>query len=80
MQKSFIELCLSGEKRPDDVDDFIETWHSRSSGDDTLREALGLSVQEYSMWLAAPETLADIVVNRKSNNSKIVIDGAYIRS
>ncbi len=32
------------------------------------------------MWLAAPETLADIVVNRKSNNSKIVIDGAYIRS
>ena len=80
MPGSFIELCLSGERRLDDVDDFIESWHSGSGGDVTLREALGLSNQEYSVWLATPEILGDIIEKRRMNHSEIVFGGAYLPS
>jgi|LakMenEpi03Aug12_release.lakeMendotaPanAssembly.Ray.scaffolds.fasta_scaffold5370222_1 hypothetical protein len=76
MPKSFIELCLTGERRLDDVDDFIECWHAGSGDDVTLREALGLSPQEYSVWLVTPGILSEIVDNRKINHSEIVFGGS----
>ena len=28
---SFIEMCLSGDALPDDIDDFVDKWHESDS-------------------------------------------------
>jgi hypothetical protein len=75
MPESFIDLCLSGKKRLDEIDDFIEAWHCGGGGDLTLRDAIGLSPPEYSAWLETPDILSKIVKDRQSQRKSVLLSG-----
>jgi hypothetical protein len=65
--KTFIEMCVNSERTDDDVDSFVEAWHT--SGDKrSLRESLGLSAEEYADWVARPESIATIVDARRRSS------------
>lgn len=61
---TFIELCVKGEETVDDVQKYINKWHSSKRGF-TLRETLGLTYQEYSKWLAEEISLEKILQQRR---------------
>ena len=62
----FISSCLAGEAFMDEIDDFIEQWHSGLAGkNQELHEFLGMSWEEYSLWATRPSILSAIL------NSKI---------
>jgi hypothetical protein len=62
-RKSFVDLCLEGKVLPDQIDDFVDAWHS-AAGDEPLHEYLGMDESEYSLWLRDPDTLSYIVKAR----------------
>jgi hypothetical protein len=61
---TFIDLCLRGEVSINDVDDFVDAWHG-GAGKATLREYLGMSEHEYSLWLTDPDELSRIFASRR---------------
>lgn len=62
---SFIELCLCGERVPDEIDDFVDKWHDQSLGI-PLHEFLGMTEAEYSLWAADSRMLPCILEARRS--------------
>lgn len=67
-QNSFIDLCTNGELLPDDIDDFIDEWHE-SNSDKELYKYLGMTHQEYKMWIHDSEFLPFIITSRIQNRS-----------
>ena len=57
---SFIEMCLSGDTLPDDIDDFVDKWHE-SDSDLPIHEYLGMTRDEYLSWVKDPSVLLHIV-------------------
>ena len=49
--KRFIDLALNGEVLADEIDDFVEAWHMSDSGEE-LHDYLGMTWQEYSLWVS----------------------------
>ena len=49
--KRFIDLALNGEVLADEIDDFVEAWHMSDSGEQ-LHDYLGMTWQEYSLWVS----------------------------
>ena len=47
---SFIDGCLYGTTELEDLDDYVEYWHTHETNN-TLREFLGMSPYEYAEWL-----------------------------
>ena len=66
---TFIDLCISGDAFIDEIDDFIDKWHNGDGEDLELHEFLGMSDEEYSLWLACPSQLATIISAKRSNIS-----------
>jgi hypothetical protein len=60
---SFIEQALSGKALIDEIDDFVEAWHS-SDDSRSLAEFLGMSDDEYSLWVSNPGYLSLILAAR----------------
>ena len=60
----FLDLCLEGKAVFDDIDDFIDQWHETPQGYE-LHDYLGMTNEEYSLWLRAPEALAYIIKARR---------------
>ena len=59
-QPTFIDLCLSEQARPEDIDDFVDRWHEGKSGVE-LHDFLGMTWDEYARWVADPDLLPSIV-------------------
>jgi hypothetical protein len=57
-------LLLEGDALLDEIDDFVDLWHDGNQ-QVSLNEFLGMSVQEYSLWLQEPDMLAHIVRARR---------------
>ncbi|WP_156800315.1 hypothetical protein [Thalassoporum mexicanum] len=67
---TFIELCLSGNTEADQIDDFIDLWHDNKAGQDQeLHEFLGMTWDEYSVWLTKPSVFPYILSARAKNVS-----------
>jgi len=62
---NFIEKCLLGEARLEDVDDFVEKWHG-GDGELSLHEYLGMTKAEYSRWITDPEALLPMIDRRRT--------------
>ena len=64
-KKYFIDACLNGEAVLDDVEDYIEYWHTHKT-DVELHEFLGMTSHEYANWLKDGEDtiLHDIIETR----------------
>lgn len=60
----FIPLALMGKVMIDDIDDFVDAWHASPAGM-PLHEFLGMSPEEYSVWLHSPESLSSIIAGRR---------------
>lgn len=64
---SFVDLCLSGEVLEDEIDDFVDDWHEDEETTLELHEYLGMSWDEYSVWVTRPSILPFILSARKNN-------------
>ncbi|WP_297850044.1 hypothetical protein [uncultured Corynebacterium sp.] len=73
MFKTFVEACLDGNVRPDDVDDWVEAWHDDASGSEniSLEEFLGFTAGEYARWARNGAALQEILDNRRSQRQAI---------
>lgn len=58
---TFVEACLVGTATADEIDDYVDRWHD-GHGPGTLPETLGMTDEEYNMWVMRPETLDAILL------------------
>jgi hypothetical protein len=66
---SFLDLYNRGEVCPDDIDDFVDRWHDNAepwARDLELHEYLGMTHEEYQVWLSDPLSLPSILLSRRS--------------
>jgi hypothetical protein len=63
---SFIQRCLRGEAMFDEIDDYVEGWHS-SAEDVDIHTFLGMTSKEYALWIRDPYTLPYIIASRHEN-------------
>lgn len=61
---SFLDQVMTGARLLAEVDDVVDAWHG---GDDPtdLRQVLGMTPEEYSLWLRDPDMLAVICTARR---------------
>jgi hypothetical protein len=62
-RRAFIDLCVEGKIPPADIDDFIDQWHETPEGIE-LHDYLGMTQEEYSLWLRVPDALPYIIKAR----------------
>jgi hypothetical protein len=61
---TFMELVVSGGAFLDDVDDFIDAW-TREHTTESLAEYLGMTQEEYGLWVEQAASLRFIVEARR---------------
>jgi hypothetical protein len=61
--KTFFDLYLKGDIQPMMIDDFIDRWHENPRGME-LYEFLGLTKEEYAIWVREPNCLPAIARER----------------
>jgi hypothetical protein len=66
--KTFVEQCLGGDALVEDIDDFVDRWHD-GHDDRSLREAIGLSTDEYDLWVQEASALRIILFARSQELS-----------
>jgi hypothetical protein len=64
MTFNFIQGCIEGSVDISTINDFIETWYKSNRKVD-LYKFLGLTKEEYKLWLEYPHSLTLIIKNRK---------------
>ena len=57
---NFIEMCMTGETRPDDIDNFVDEWHEGHCNL-PIYDYLGMTHDEYFSWVKDPDVLQQIV-------------------
>ena len=58
---TFLAKCLAGDADLDDIGSFVEAWHSGAGPEMELDEYLGMTLDEYAVWVERPSALAAIV-------------------
>jgi hypothetical protein len=64
---TFFDLYSRGQVLPDEIDDFIDRWHERADPQANslpLHEYLGMTLEEYEVWVHDPDALPQILVAR----------------
>jgi hypothetical protein len=69
-RRSFLQRYLNGELSAEDIDGFIDEWHEKPGGKEIF-EFLGMTKEEYSLWLCDPDGLAEIGQARRAEVSLI---------
>src|SRR3984893_14338545 len=78
---TFFDLYSEGRVLPDEIDDFVDRWHE---GGDTearslpLDEYLGLTLEEYELWVQAADILPLAVAARRESRSLQEAIDSYI--
>jgi hypothetical protein len=65
---TFIDLCVEGQVLPEEIDDYVDEWHE-SDSDESIYDYLGMSQQEYRLWVHDPDILPFIITARTQNRS-----------
>ena len=64
--KPFLELCRDGKVSGQQIEDFIEAWHNLDDTEECpLAEFLGMTEDEYTVWMASRKTLPAIIAARQ---------------
>jgi len=63
--ESFVSLAISGHATVEQIDDYVDRWHSEP-GNLSLHEFLGMSRDEYALWVRSPDMLGAILTSRKA--------------
>jgi hypothetical protein len=64
-QPPFLDLLTAGKVSPEQIDDFVDRWHETSGGRE-LHDYLGMTAEEYSLWLRVPDALRYVVAARRN--------------
>jgi hypothetical protein len=63
---NFIDDCLNGNALLSDIDSVVDQWHKgKIKSDISLREALGMTKEEYVLWMKDPENINFIIHARQ---------------
>jgi hypothetical protein len=65
---NFIQQCVSGQVQPEEIDDFIDQWHV-DKPPAPLHEFLGMTWDEYALWVERPAALNAILFAHRVNLS-----------
>ena len=69
-RRTYMDLLLSGEVLQDDVDDFVARWHEAPedspAAHQSLEDFLGMTWDEYRLWVEHPESLRFIAAAHKA--------------
>jgi hypothetical protein len=65
---TFIDLCVEGQVLPEEINDYVDEWHE-SDSDESIYDYLGMSQQEYRLWVHDPDILPFIITARTQNRS-----------
>lgn len=65
---TFIDLCVEGHVLPEEIDDYVDEWHE-SDSDEAIYDYLGMSQQEYRLWVHDPDILPFIITARTQGRS-----------
>jgi hypothetical protein len=71
---SFFDLYSNGEVSPEDIDDFVDRWHDDRepwARDLGLHEYLGMTHEEYEVWLCDPFGLPSVLQARRSGRTLV---------
>lgn len=83
-QATYMSLLLRGGALLEDIDDYIARWHDAPEGSvaasQSLEDFLGMSWDEYQLWVEHPESLRFIVAARKAKQSVAVVEETLNRS
>jgi hypothetical protein len=61
----FLQRYLNGEAGAEAIDDDIDAWHEKP-GRKKLFDFLGMTREEYALWLCDPDSLSEIARARRS--------------
>jgi len=77
----YMDLALSGHVLPDEISDFVAVWHDGDSEED-LHRFLGMSWEEYSLWVTDSSQIQLIIAARHKNQSLVqaVNDNILLRN
>lgn len=70
----FFELYRNGDIAAEDVDEYVGRWHADAepwAKDLSLHEYLGMSHDEYEVWLCDPRSLPALVQARRSGRALV---------
>lgn len=70
----FISACLYGMCKPDDIDFYVEYWHTHDV-DMTLREFLGLSQEEYELLEKSDYSIIEEFLDKRKK--KVGVNNEY---
>jgi hypothetical protein len=65
-KQTFIDAVLAGRAKTDDIDDWIERWHTTDTGEIELHEFLGLNENEMELWVGSHASLEQIIASRET--------------
>ena len=68
----FVTLVSSGLASEDDVDDFVGAWHRHPEGIE-LQDYLGMTRDEYAIWLCDPDSPPIILERRRSAMANVKV-------
>jgi hypothetical protein len=60
----FVDRCLSGDAYLDEIEDYVELWHSTETDEDVWT-FLGLTRDEYALWVERPSSLRYVLFARR---------------
>lgn len=61
---AFVDLYLRGEVSAEEIDDYVDLWHTLDSPVD-IHIFLGFTWEEYAEWAVHPSKLDEILSKRK---------------
>ena len=78
---TFFDLYSQGQALPDEIDDFIDRWHERADSRATslpLHEYLGLTLDEYEVWVLDPDALPHVLIARRGGRPLPEVMNKYL--
>lgn len=68
---TFVDLCLVGKIVQDEIDDFIDRWHEGEGQGHPLHDFLGMTKEEYNLWVEKPGALRLILAAREQDEDDL---------
>lgn len=65
-ENDFISLALNGSVLSDEIEKYIEAWH-KSDSTNEIHDYLGMTFDEYSLWVSDPDAIDLILSARHAN-------------
>ncbi|MFF5802023.1 hypothetical protein [Streptomyces sp. NPDC012746] len=66
---TFVEDALAGDAGIDDIDSYVDAWHDAEDSDLELHEFLGMTWDEYRLWVEKPKSLRYILSAHRNGHS-----------